>query len=136
MVYQNMKNRTVLIVYDTFWLVLGLFWLFTICYGLSYLETFWFGTSEKKVLALKKCWFWYISKDAFTNIIQIMIQYNDTLQWYKNTSVMILRKFRLSRWHYNVVLYDVLCVYDIIVYIKFILVTTHGKIYLVYFGCL
>ena len=25
MVYQNMKNRTVLIVYDTFWLVLGLF---------------------------------------------------------------------------------------------------------------
>ena len=25
MVYQNRKNRTVLIVYDTFWLVLGLF---------------------------------------------------------------------------------------------------------------
>ena len=25
MAYQNMKNRTVLIVYDTFWLVLGLF---------------------------------------------------------------------------------------------------------------
>ena len=78
MVYQNMKNRTVLIVYDTFWLVLGLFWLFTICYVSSYLETFWLGTSEKKVLALKKCWFWYISKDAFTNIIQ----YNDTIQWY------------------------------------------------------
>ena len=85
MVYQNMKNRTVLIVYDTFWLVLGLFWLFTICYVSSYLETFWFGTSEKKVLALKKCWFWYISKDAFTNIIQIMIQYNDTLQWNNDT---------------------------------------------------